>query len=142
MLLVDRTKCSSTLDRSIHQIHQTVDQVKRDEIRMREKKKKKNRKGEAIILSRFPMNPREDWSLRKEKKGGKIYIYMCVCMCAIKNMVLCVFCSRLKNKKGGGKMLTRKKQRGEQAFVGRERDLWPRSVIISCVFDHVSTVKR
>lgn len=90
---------------------------------MREKKKKKNRKGEAIILSRFPMNPREDWSLRKEKKGGKIYIYICVC--AIKNMVLCVFCWwKIEKQKRGGKNVNTQEVAGRASICGA----WERSM--------------
>lgn len=52
------------------------------------------------------MNPREDWSLRKEKKGGKIYI--CVCVRYKKYGAVCVL-FEIEKQKRGGKMLTRKK---------------------------------
>lgn len=39
-------------------------------------------------------------------------------MCAIKNMVLCVFCSRLKNKKGGGENVNTQEVAGRASICG------------------------
>ena len=47
------------------------------------------------------MNPREDWSLRKEKKGGKIYIYICVFVRYKKYGAVCVLFEIEKQKRGG-----------------------------------------
>lgn len=48
------------------------------------------------------MNPREDWSLRKEKKEGR-YIYICVYVRYKKYGAVCVLFEIEKQKKGGEK---------------------------------------